>query len=741
MSSPELIIKIGANSERYRKELKSIEKQSDASVKRMRKNATIAAAGLAAAGAGALASFNEFRAFEKTFSNVSTLLDDTSFKTKTLSGGIRDLKDGVGQLARETGQPFEVLNQGLFDLVSAGVDAEKAIEALGVSSRLAIAGGTDTSVAVDGITSALNAYSLEASEAQSIAEKFFTAQKFGKTNIEELSSSFGQVGATAASLGVSLDEVLGSVSAATTAGIQTSQAYTGLKAVFANVIKPTKDAAVEAERLGVAFDAQALREKGLKQFLDDVTGSAKFNADSLGKLFGSVEALNVVTALAGNQSDEFNDILNALGDEAQSAATFIDAYAVKSATADQAIARLNGTLADSRRKLGEFISPAVIAFANEATETIVEFEIGLKALGVIISGVATIMTESLGSAFAFILSGFNSVQAKIDGFVANINDAAAKLPFIGDDRREGFQANADRARVSQTGNENQAAALAFEGIKFFSPTTDEELEAELSRQLGFQEKTLALMKDGIDAERDLRVTGEEDDREAGLSDPLEEQTDEEFDETTEKQEDRLDALQEGREKATKKDIDARSKAAKEKEKIKKEETEKLMRLDEMLSEQTLSNAESLFDDQTAIGKALFLFRKAQNIASIVTNTQEAMSLARATLPPPAGDIQAAKYAIQGAVSVGLVGATAIQGVSAQQGGVVQGVGAGDRVPALLEAGEIVVPKKYNPLSPNFDETFGGMGGGRVEVDIMLDENASKLLTAQQREDTVLGINR
>ena len=122
------------------------------------------------------------------------------------------------------------------------------------------------------------------------------------------------------------------------------------------------------------------------------------------------------------------------------------------------------------------------------------------------------------------------------------------------------------------------------------------------------------------------------------------------------------------------------------------------------------------------------------------NTQQAYTkaLAQTANPGYAQLIWAA-----GMLKVGAIGATAIQGISAaQDGGIVPGgFGGGDRVPMMLEPGEVIVPQRLNPLSPNFDQSFGGSGMGSQNVQVMigLDEDASRVLTVKQREDSKLGI--
>jgi TP901 family phage tail tape measure protein len=329
---------------------------------------TAAVAATAAFGAVTTATIktvNAFSRFESQFTTVVTLLDESSFKTKTLTQGINDLKSGVLKLRSETGESFENLNKGLFDLISAGIDASEAIDTLRTATKLARAGATNTSIAVDGLTSVIKAYGLNASEAESISQKFFTAQKFGKTTIEELSTGFGDVASNAKSLGVSFEEVVSAVSAATLGAVETNKAYTGLRAVFANIIRPTKEARDEAKRLGIEFNSTSLRSKGLNKFLKDITESANFNSTSLEKLFSSVEATTTIMALAGEQSGDFDRILGELNDETKLATNFNKALAEQSGNVKQKFDEIRGVVETLIVRIGEKLAPAVGKLADE----------------------------------------------------------------------------------------------------------------------------------------------------------------------------------------------------------------------------------------------------------------------------------------------------------------------------------------------------------------------------------------
>ena len=196
-------------------------------------------------------------------------------------------------------------------------------------------------------------------------------------------------------------------------------------------------------------------------------------------------------------------------------------------------------------------------------------------------------------------------------------------------------------------------------------------------------------------------------------------------------------------KAAADELKAKKKAAADLIKLENAKSDKIVLIAQLEAAQKIISLRQFVAEGTAAAKALFLIEKAAAIAETIVSTQAAMALAIRTLPPPLGEQVAIARGIQGAANVAVIVGTAIQGISgAQEGGQVPGgFGGGDRIPFLLEPGEIITPERLNPLSPNFDETFGagGVGGQEVVVTIELSDEASQFITAGQREDTTLGI--
>ena len=130
-----------------------------------------------------------------------------------------------------------------------------------------------------------------------------------------MASSLGLVTGQAASAGVSFDELLAIIAAVTATGLSTSQSITGIKAALSNILKPTKDAADTAEQLGIQFNAAGLQSLGLAGLIQMVGEKTGGSSEQISKLFGSVEAYNVVAALATTGSEKLAQALAAMGDK------------------------------------------------------------------------------------------------------------------------------------------------------------------------------------------------------------------------------------------------------------------------------------------------------------------------------------------------------------------------------------------------------------------------------------------
>jgi TP901 family phage tail tape measure protein len=445
-----------------------LEHSSESAASAMRNNLTQFGQGVAIAGAGLAGLLLLDRAvdvsseFSAAIAEISTLVDEASFSTANLTRVSLELAQAYGGGAIEQAR-------GLYETISAGVtDAAKATDLLRVANELAIGGATNTKTAVDALTSVVNAYSASGAEARDVSDAFFVAIKAGKTTAAELATTMGRVAPTAASLGVSFSDLLAAIAAVTTQGLDTSEAVTGMKAALANIIKPTSDATKEAARLGIKFDAATLRARGLSGFLQTVTSSARFNADSLSKLFGSVEALNSVMALTANESASFNMILGQMGSRAGATNA---AFETMASTLALQRRRFNSLKEAAVIVVGQALEPiakAIVRFGNAVLETFLRipkpvrdfmvrtvaavsvllvlvggfiaakaaaaiFLIGLKVLGLTLGGIVASLLPVIAAfaALALVVTGFVvAFRHDVGGIVTFFEDLVARVKLL-----------------------------------------------------------------------------------------------------------------------------------------------------------------------------------------------------------------------------------------------------------------------------------------------------------------------
>ena len=327
------------------------------------KFALLSAPILAAAAAGAKLNSD----FTVGLAKVSTLVD-------TSVVDMNKMRAELTALSRETGVSVTDLAEGTYQAISASVDASKAVDFMRISAQGAKAGFTDMSTATDALTTIINAYGMQTERASDMMDRLIITQNLGKTTVDDIGKSIGQVIPTAASAGMSIDELLASVASLTANGTQTSAAMTGLKAALSNIIKPSKDAFETAEALGLQFSQAHLKAVGWAQFLEEINTATGGNVETMAKLFGSTEALNVVLSLAGNGADKFKESLNGMAKSAGATQEAVDKIdATPAAQMEKAV----NNLKIAAMELAQGLTP-VLSMTRKMTQGFADFITGLS---------------------------------------------------------------------------------------------------------------------------------------------------------------------------------------------------------------------------------------------------------------------------------------------------------------------------------------------------------------------------
>lgn len=332
--------------------------------------------------------------FGHEIAKIRTVIDEASFSTE-------DLRKTTMGLAASYGLDALQEAGALYETISAGItDADAATALVETANEFAVGGTTSLAGAVDVLTSAVNTYADQGLTAKKASDLMFTAIAAGKTTAEELSHSLGEVAPTAHAAGVGFDELQAAIAALTVQGIKTPQAVTALNAMMSNIMKPTADAEKEAKRLGIAFDATALKTQGLRGVLMQLVGNTKVNNDTFTNLFGSVEGVKGALTLTASGGAKFNEIINQMADSAGATGKAFDIMANTTKFQED---RFKALSKNALILIGEVLEPlvaSVMKVVNNVVEGFTKMPKSMREFLVKGAAVVAVVTTIVGAVMA-----------------------------------------------------------------------------------------------------------------------------------------------------------------------------------------------------------------------------------------------------------------------------------------------------------------------------------------------------
>lgn len=292
--------------------------------------------------------------FETSLAKASTLFGDVSVDTQNLNEKIREMSNTSGTAASE-------LNDSLYQAMSAGVpvtrDMAECLEAVDVANKLSIGGYTDASTAMGALTTAINAYKMNASDAESISDKLLTVQNKGVTTVDELASSMGKAIATGSNYGVNLDNLCAAYISLTKNGINTAEGTTYLNSLIKELGDSGSTAAgILKDQTGMSFGQLMSAGYSLGDVLKIVSDSCNGDTEAFANLWSSAEGGMAASAIVSQGTDTFNESLESL---ANSAGTTEDAYNTMSDTFQKKTDMLKQSASNLAIELFQDVEPAL----------------------------------------------------------------------------------------------------------------------------------------------------------------------------------------------------------------------------------------------------------------------------------------------------------------------------------------------------------------------------------------------
>ena len=370
---------------------------------------------LATGAAAAVFAVNTAAKFDQAFRGLTTLIEEP---TSALSG----FRQSILDYAQGSTQPLEQITQALGDAIGSGVRWQDSLALLRVAEQGAVAGNAQLGESTRLLVGTLNAYGLGVDQVRRVSDVFFRTVGDGTIKISDLANDFGRIAPLAAAAGVPIETIGAALAVLTQQGIQPSEAVTYLRSALSAIINPSSQAATLAQQLGIQFDAQALKSRGLAAVLNDVQRATGGNVQQMAELFGGTEALSAVLGLTGDKAAKFSEEQKRMADSAGATQTAFEKFAgalgpyvqqLKNAI-EVGLTGIGDRLLDESAGIVNAITNIVRAISSSANSgnlkpLVDDLEAGFRRVQTVLESVARNLPAALAGAD---LSGFrDGVQA------------------------------------------------------------------------------------------------------------------------------------------------------------------------------------------------------------------------------------------------------------------------------------------------------------------------------------------
>jgi len=335
---------------------------------------------------------------------------------------ISEIRTEILSMSRDVSVPISALTAGMYEVVSAGVAASNQIDFLRLTAQAAKAGVAETSDAINFAAAVIKGYGLEWSATQTILDKGFQTVNLGQTKFSELAQSMGGVIPLANALKVRLDELFGGYAALTGVTGNTAEVTTQFKAVMTGLADPTDELLKLVQQHGHATVESAVAQEGLTGILKILQTATGGSATEMAKFFGSVEAVNALLALTGEQFNSFTEKTEAM---ANSAGAMTAAYEVQSDTIESRWLIMQNRANVRLFEFLETVKPVITGLQDVAIKLI---ELDWRPF---IIGATTAGTALIALNFPTIITGIASLGTAIVSFSVTATAAITAIPLVG----------------------------------------------------------------------------------------------------------------------------------------------------------------------------------------------------------------------------------------------------------------------------------------------------------------------
>jgi TP901 family phage tail tape measure protein len=451
---------------------------------------------------------------------VRKVVDDLSTSETNLANvaslgvdNIEELGKGVQQIGLEVSVPLHDIEEGLYDVVSAGVEANEQINVLDASARAAKAGLAETTDALGLGSAVIKGYGKEWSDFDDVMDQAFQTVKLGQTTFPELAANLGKVVPLASTLKIETAELFGVFATLTGVTGNASEVATQFRGILAATAKPTEDLTNLMHSLGYESAEAAIKQEKMAGFLKIVADASGGSADEMTKLFGRIEAVNAVLALSGKQYDTFIDKSEQVR---EGAGAMGEAFEKQAETGRSAGIRFDNTVQVLSQRLTKSFIPAITDLINIGSDLLgwfAELDEGTQKATLAVTGFILIGSRVPAMIVAIRTSiiALNASLGPVGWLILGIGAAATAWGIYAANAEEAAEANKEVAKsideinrriYSHITSEFETASL--DELISKRKRINELLDVTVKRLIRLRKEDPSLLKGAVDLEQSIR---------------------------------------------------------------------------------------------------------------------------------------------------------------------------------------------------------------------------------------------
>ena len=383
-------------------QLGEFEKSLDAS------NARVLAFGASASAIFAVqqavsASIESFLNLEKTLAEINVILG-------TSQENLIQLSEGLFDVAKNTAQSFGEVAEAAKELARQGLGAEETLKRTNDALILSRLTGLSAAESVNTLTAALNGFSAAALDSTQVTSKLIAVDQAFAVSGADLAEALRRVGSTAATAGVSIDQLLGIVTAAQQITARGGAVIgNSFKTIFTRLQRPrTLDA---LEEIGIRTRDASGATLPLIGILQTLAASYDNLNDAqqsqIAQLIGGVFQVNVLKASLQDLGRQYS----IFGRATDISANATNEANVRNAELNKTLSAQIGILGSNLQKLGAVFGELTFEPALKNVVGLLNSFLGSLKLGDEASGFGEKIAKGVLSGFGNFLSGPGLVLA------------------------------------------------------------------------------------------------------------------------------------------------------------------------------------------------------------------------------------------------------------------------------------------------------------------------------------------